>query len=325
MKKLPVLLCLAFFFVACGSNTPTPSPTVQIPAPPHLADKTSAPLPGAVQTPGPTAPGAGQVAPPLTPEAPQGLEVILANSQHILGANRFPVGVIRDGRSVKDAQVHLKFFDLTSGQPVAKSESDAPYFGDNLGEAGVYIAHATFDKAGDWGVEATVTEAGHDPETKRIGFPVLAQDPSPGIGDDAPRTKNPTLKDVNGDRTKISSALEDDSILHQISIADAVTNGKPTVILFATPRFCTTRTCGPSHQVVLSLAQNYADRVNFVHIEVYKNFETFEPADAMLEWNLQTEPWLFFVDKNGKIVDKFEGGITSKEIVPAFLKFIGSE
>ncbi len=262
---------------------------------------------------------------PPTPQAPSLLQVILANSQHLVGANRFPIGVIRDGRSVKDAQVHLKFFDLTSGEPIPKSETDAPYFGDNLGEAGVYVARVDFDKAGAWGVEATVIENGRAPETKRIGFHVLAQDPSPGVGQAAPRTKNPTLNDVNGDRTKISSAVEDDSILHRISIADAVTNGKPTVILFATPRFCTTRTCGPNHQVVMSLAQNYADRVNFVHIEVYKNFETFEAAEAMLEWNLQTEPWLFFVDKNGMIVEKFEGGITSKEIVPAFLKFIGAE
>lgn len=261
-------------------------------------------------------------APPLS-GASQGLQVLIANSRHVVGADRFPIGIVRDGKSVKDAMVKLSFYDLTDGgDPILKGESDAPFYGDNLGEAGVYVGKANFDKAGEWGVEVTVTENGHAPETKRIGFNVLPQDPSPGIGDDAPRTKNLTLQDVHGDRTKISSSLEDDSILHRLSIADAVTNGKPTVILFATPRFCTTRTCGPSHQVVMSLAQNYADRVNFIHVEVYKNFETFEPADAMKEWNLQTEPWLFFVDANGKIVEKFEGGITSKEIVPEFLKFI---
>ncbi len=264
------------------------------------------------------------VVPGSTPTgAPQGLEVILANSVHVVGPNRFPVGVVRNGASVKDATLHLKFYSLAATDPVLKGEQDAPFYGDNLGEAGVYVARTQFDAAGKWGVEATVTQPGHDPETKRIGFDVLAQDPSPGIGQDAPRTKNPTLADVNGDRSKISSATEDDSILHRISIAESVTNGKPTVILFATPRFCTTRTCGPSHDVVMSLAQNYADKVNFVHVEVYKDFTTFAPADAMIEWNLQTEPWLFFVDKNGKIVEKFEGGITSKEIVPEFLKFIG--
>ena len=261
-------------------------------------------------------------APSTTPTAESGLQVLLANSRNVIGQNRFALGIVRDGRSVKDAQVRLKFFDLTSGEAIATQETDAPFYGDNLGEAGVYVAHAKFDKAGDWGVQVTVNETGRAPESKRIAFNVLAQDPSPGIGDDAPRTKNPTLKDVNGDRTKISSATEDDSILHRIRIADAVTNGKPTVILFATPRFCTTRTCGPSHQVVMSLAQNYADKVNFIHVEVYKNFDTFEVADAMREWNLETEPWLFFVDKHGKIVDKYEGGITAQEIVSAFLKFI---
>lgn len=290
MKRLFVIV-FAALFAACNS-APAPMPT---------------------STPAATAPSAQQ------------LEVILANSQQVIGANRFALGVVRDGRSVKDANVYLNFFDLTSGQAVQKSETDAPYYGDNLGEAGVYVGHANFDHAGEWGVEVTVAQAGFASETKRLGFNVLAKDPSPGIGDNAPRTKNPTLQDVNGDRSKISSATEDDSILHRIRIADAVTNGKPTVILFATPRFCTSRTCGPSHQVVLSLAQNYADRVNFVHVEVYKNFETFEIADAMKEWNLNTEPWLFFVDKNGKIAAKYEGGITSKEIVPDFLKFIGSQ
>lgn len=270
---------------------------------------------------GPTANAAQPV--PNTPTPPAGLEVLLANSQLVAGPNRIALGVIRDGRSVKDAQLHLKLFDLTGDQPVARGETDAPYFGDNLGEAGVYVAHATLDKAGRWGIEATLNEPGRAPETRRLGIEVLAKDPAPGIGDNAPRTRNPTLQDVNGDRSRISSAEEDDSILHRISIADAVTNGKPTVILFASPRFCTTRTCGPSHQVVLALARNYADRANFVHVEVYKNFDTLEVADAMREWNLKTEPWLFFVDKTGKIADKYEGGITSKEIVPAFLKFIG--
>lgn len=292
--------------MACG-GTPAPGP--------------DNPVIGGVPTNG--VPAMASAVPLVTATATAGLEVLLANSEHVIGDNRFPIGVVRDGRSVKDATLHLKFYDLTSGSPVASGEMDAPFYGDNLGEAGVYVGHATFNKAGNWGVEVTVNENGFAPEVKRLGFEVTATDPTPAIGSDAPRSKNLTLKDVNGDRSKISSAEYDDSILHQISIADAVTSGKPSVILFATPKFCTSRTCGPSHQVVLELAKNYADRANFIHVEVYKDFQTFAPADAMLEWHLQTEPWLFFVDKNGKIVEKFEGGLTAKEIVPEFLKFIG--
>lgn len=253
----------------------------------------------------------------------QGLQVLLANSRNLVGEDRFPVGVIRDGKSAQNAQVHLKFFDINGNEPVLKNESDAPFYGDNLGAAGVYVGRATFDTPGQWGVEATVTQEGFPTEAKRIALTVLEKDPSPAVGAQTPRTKIQTQNDVNGDRTKICSALEDDRALHLLSIDEAVTNGKPSVILFATPRFCHTRTCGPNLQVVQSIAQNYSDRVNFIHVEVYKNFETFEVVDAMREWNLETEPWLIFVDATGKIVRKYEGGITSKEIVPDFLKFIG--
>lgn len=263
-------------------------------------------------------------APPPLSGASQGLQVLIANSRHVVGADRFPIGIVRDGKSVKDATVKLSFYDLTDGgDPILKGESDAPFYGDNLGEAGVYVGKANFDKAGEWGVEAVVNQPGLAAETQRIGFQVLAKDPSPAVGAQAPHTKTLTLADVNGDRTKISSAEVDDRILHQLSIDTALTNGKPTVILFATPRYCQTRTCGPSHQVVMGLAENYADKVNFIHIEVFKNFETFELADAMREWNLESEPWLFMMDANGKIVRKYEGGITAREIVPDFLQLIG--
>lgn len=299
---IKIRTCLTFFalffavvaLAACGGGSPTPVPGSETRASP-------------------------------APTEGQGLEVLIANSRHLVGTDRFPIGIVRNGTSVKDAQVHLRFYDLTGGKDaVMKNESDAPFYGDNLGEAGVYVGKATFDKPGEWGVEAVVTRPGFATETQRIGFLVMERDPSPAVGTQAPRTKTLTLADVNGDRTKLSSAEVDDRILHQLSIDTAVTNGKPTVILFATPRFCQTRTCGPSHQVILGLAENYASRVNFIHIEVFKNFETFEIADAMREWNLESEPWLFFIDANGKIVRKYEGGITSKEIVPDFLEFIGS-
>ena len=34
------------------------------------------------------------------------------------------------------------------------------------------------------------------------------------------------------------------------------------------------------------------------------------------DWDLKTEPWLFFVDKDGKVADRFEGGLTYDEVEP---------
>jgi hypothetical protein len=264
----------------------------------------------------------------LTPNADattptQGFQANLANSRLVVGPNRFALGLIQNGRALKDAMVRVTFFDLNSGTPVEKNQADAPYYGDNLGEAGVYVTHTTFDAPGKWGAEVNAQQSGQAAQIERIGFEVIDHDTIPNVGEPAPRSKNLTLKEVGGDVHKLSSAVDGDDYLHTMTISEAVTSGKPSVILFATPAFCTSRTCGPSHQVVEALAQNYHDQVNFIHIEVYKDFKTFAPADAMLEWHLETEPWLFFVDKNGKIVERFEGGITTREIVPEFLKFIG--
>jgi hypothetical protein len=287
--------------------------------------------PSVTATPMPGVPSVFTPQPPagLTPNGEQlqvtkGFQAILANSHQVVGPNRFALGLVENGRSVEDAKVNVKFYDLTSGSPAFKSESDAPFYGDNLGVAGVYVTHALFDEAGPWGIEVTALEPGQPAKIARIGFDVLAKDSVPNIGDAAPRTKNPTLKDVGGDRSKICSAVADDSALHQMSIADAVTSGKPTVILFATPAFCTSRTCGPSLDVVKALQAKYSDKANFTHIEVYKEFQTFQPADAMIEWNLETEPWLFFMSQDDRVVQRFEGGITQREIEPEFLKFIGT-
>lgn len=276
--------------------------------------------------------GAAQV---FTPQPPTGLtpngedlqptkgfQAIIANSHLVIGPNRFALGLIDNGLAVDDAQVTVKFFDLVSGTPTLRSQGSAAFFGDNLGAAGVYLTRTSFDKAGSWGVEVTAQEPGKPAKLARVGFQVLEKDTIPNIGDAAPLSKNPTLIDVAGDRSKICSSVDDDSALHQINVADAVSRGRPTVILFATPAFCTSRTCGPSLQVVQGLQAKYSDRANFIHIEVYKEFKTFQLADAMLEWHLVTEPWLFFVGKDGKVAQRFEGGITQREIEPEFVRFI---
>lgn len=52
--------------------------------------------------------------------------------------------------------------------------------------------------------------------------------------------------------------------------ADAIATGKPVVVLFGTPAFCETRTCGPVPEtVMLRLYDTYKDEAILVHIERY--------------------------------------------------------
>ena len=88
---------------------------------------------------------------------------------------------------------------------------------------------------------------------------------------------------------------------------------------FATPKFCSSRTCGPVVDVVEEVQRRVDDeRVRFIHVEV---FEGNDPAKGfnrwMREWNLPTEPWTFLVGADGRIVDRFEGTVSVAELEEA--------
>src|SRR5438045_2662431 len=77
-----------------------------------------------------------------------------------------------------------------------------------------------------------------EPYQARLDFDVLARGSGqvPMIGDAAPASKNLTKMDVKS-LDEIDSARPHDD-MHDLTIADAVKSGKPTVVLFATPGFC---------------------------------------------------------------------------------------
>src|SRR5438270_563755 len=92
-----------------------------------------------------------------------------------------------------------------------------------------------------------------------------------------------------------------------LAVADALTQGKPLVVLFATPGFCTSQTCGPQLEVFQTVANRYRDRANFIHVEIFKDPQARTPNATVEEWSLPSEPWTFVVDAAGNLADKFDG------------------
>jgi hypothetical protein len=65
--------------------------------------------------------------------------------------------------------------------------------------------------------------------------------------------------------------------------------------------------CGPQTEIVQRLEPLYRRRVNFIHIEIYKDANPAHGyARTVRQWHLQTEPWVFVVDRRGRIAAKFE-------------------
>jgi hypothetical protein len=249
-----------------------------------------------------------------------------------------------------NAKVHLRFFDLDESNPQVKSEADATYYGQGL-PAGFYVAYPTFDKPGNWGVEITVQLPGQAaPTTSKQRMEVKAESDVPTVGQPAISTKTLTVRDV-ANPAMLSSGTTTDPAMYQISLDQALTSGKPTALLFATPAFCRTATCGPSLDVMQGLQKTYGSKVNFIHVEVYKypfsdSVEAQQQAvakadsekraltpqeastglaDAMVAWHLGSEPWLFLIDSKGIVAGRFEGGITKEEVGPMLEKLIAGQ
>jgi hypothetical protein len=71
------------------------------------------------------------------------------------------------------------------------------------------------------------------------------------------------------------------------------------------------------------LQRRYGDAVNFIHIEIYPGDDTSKPVATFDEWRLSSEPWAFFIDAQGTIVDRIDGGLGLTELDPAVRQLAG--
>jgi len=263
---------------------------------------------------------AGEVAPGGPSPTSSQLQAVVAASELVVGnQQRVTIGITDHNTPVSDATVHVRSFILNGNTGTLKGASDAPFKGDGLQGGGIYVAHLTFDKAGDWGVEITASRPNGAHTTVQLPMPILALPVVPGVGQPAPPTRNPTVRDVVDVETIDSGRPVDD--MHQLSIADAIQQHRPALVVFATPAFCTSNTCGPEVKVVQGLEPAYRDRLVFIHVEIYTDFKP-DPskkheAQAVLDWRLQTEPWVFLIDSKGVIQSRFEGATASDELKTA--------
>jgi hypothetical protein len=249
------------------------------------------------------------------------MQVILIPSELVVGPNRFAVGLMNSaGQMIHKAAVHFHYFDLSKPDvPILELEADATLVQTPDGLTTIFAHDREFADAGDWGVEVQAHFSDGTVALERIGFQVLADSPTAVPGDKAPVVDTLTISEVSNDLSQLTSALEPNPAFYELSLAEAVTNNKPTLLLFATPAFCQTRFCGPAYEVASKLQQRYGEVVDFVHVEVFTGLpnpaaNNWQVAPAMGAFGLSTEPWVFVIDNEGTIVYRLEGLFTETEI-----------
>ena len=102
--------------------------------------------------------------------------------------------------------------------------------------------------------------------------------------------------------------------LHTKSLKTLIGQGRPVAVMFATPARCQTRYCGPVLDAMLPMVEKYSDRIDFVHVEIYRNNETTDVVPAVSAWGLGGEPWLFGIDSGGLVTARLDGAFDASEI-----------
>lgn len=261
--------------------------------------------------------GATPIASPAaTAPASPALSAQVVASQLTVGVRRVPIGILDHNTPVADATVHVRAFASVGGSAQLKDEADAPFRGEGLQGAGLYVAQLRLDTVGQWVAQVILQRPGGSAIGLVAPFQVLSVASVPAVGHAAPRSRNQTLADVP-DASYIDSGNPPDD-MHTISIADAIAQHRPALVVFATPAFCESSTCGPQVHAVQMLEPTYRGRLTFIHVEIYRDFKP-DPSKrqltaTVLEWNLQTEPWVFLIDARGTIAAEFEAVTAADEL-----------
>ena len=256
---------------------------------------------------------------------------LAGNSELVIGPNRFAIGLVNEANErilESGSSVHLQFFDPDGA---LASEHDAKFVWAIPGETGFWATDVSFDRAGNWRFEVTVSSDGKD-ATAAVTFNVVDRAFAPKIGDPAPPADNLTLAQESNMK-RLSTDPQPNNDFYQMTVTQALEARKPFVVVFATPLFCTSQFCGPVLNNVKAVAPEFAGKVNFIHIEPYDL-----AADGTLvtdtqgapvvaaptvQWNLQTEPWVFVVGADGKVAARFESAVSSDEVLTAIRQVAG--
>jgi hypothetical protein len=310
---------------ACGSSDKSSSATT-----PTAADTASQ----AAQFPKPQ----GRPISELLGSMQRGL--ILAPSVSVVhpGTNRYGFAIFDTARKQINAAPVALYISRQDGSGVrgpflARSESLAvkPAFqsvttaSDPDAAKMVYVADVQFPRPGRYRVSGVARLDGRsvalDPFTADV---TAGSGGMPLVGDKAPKLSTPTLASVGGDASKIETRSPADKDLLNTDLAD-VYGKKPVALLFATPALCQSRVCGPVVDIQAQVRAKVGDgKVAFIHNEIYQDNQVnkgLRPQPAA--YRIPTEPWLFVLDRNGRVSTRIEGAFSAAELERAVAKVSG--
>ena len=255
-------------------------------------------------------------APLFSKAGPEGA-AIMASSDYAVGQNRVSFLLVRDNNSLVRVPVADVYDKPSADGPTRRTVAKLVPIGAGASTTGpdevkeIYVANLDIPQTGKHWIAIQPRGVAFQ------GFQILDVKDEPeavAIGERAPPSENPTTATLPAER--ITTARPPDAALLQYSVADSLAKRVPFVVAFATPTYCESRTCGPTVDVVEAARRRHEKAgVRFIHVEIYEGNNPGNGVNRWVkEWRLPTEPWVFVVDRQGIVRDRFEGAVSVGEL-----------
>jgi hypothetical protein len=259
-------------------------------------------------------------------QAGPAVALVPGTSDYAPGQVRFSFLVIdARGRVIDRPEARVWIARRRDAVPIARTTATLEPIGLNgegtdTGIKGIYVARFQADKPGQyWAVARPV---GGKPIGGIHDIEVKGRSATPAVGARAIPSRTPTL--ATAPAARITTRRPPDTELLRYSVAGSLAAHKPFVVTFATPRYCESRVCGPTVDVVDAARKRFARRgVRFIHVEIYQDNNPAKGQNQWVkQWHLPSEPWTFLVGADGRIKAKFEAAVSFSELSAAIRRYL---
>ena len=138
----------------------------------------------------------------------------------------------------------------------------------------------------------------------------------PLVGSQLPGFDTPTIDDHRGVEPVCTRAPEQCEF-HNITLNEALALKKPIAYLVGTPAHCSTGTCAPALEALITVRKSIGDAMTFLHAEIYTDDKATTVAPAVIALKMEYEPAIYITDASGKIIERFDTVFDADEISSA--------
>ncbi len=248
----------------------------------------------------------------ISVDGPSPLQVMFASDDFYVGSPRVALVLFDGPKSAEGLQsVDVTLYDLSdpetpeaiwSGPATEYADAPVPY----------WTIAPEVPTAGNWGLSIDAVTADGTPDSYQRSIMVEDAPRSPAIGSVPPASENRTI--ATHDIAELTSGQEPNPDLYGMTVAEALQSGKPTIVTFATPAFCATQVCAPVVNTVEAAYAEFGDAANFIHLEIYDDFQALTNTPEVAEWGLTSEPWTFVLNADGEVTARLGGPISLAEL-----------